>query len=317
MRGALVDAAIAQIDRIFGNQTQDVSPKEVRQLRATLEKTLGPRESWPLPLLRTLFDALLARASRRRSAEHERVWLNLAGWCLRPGLGAELDGWRLQQLWPLYAQGLGHSQEGANWTEWWALRRRVAAGPDEAQQMQVLEDVAGRMQQTVQRGAKSRWGSYDDMLRLFAAMEAVPWQYRQEMGRWMCLSASSAPTSRRTPGGHRPPGGARAAGGQRPSGHAARGRTRVLAGHAGPGLAQERARHVRRRADRAHDGRAPAGSGRGPARPALDKLRASGAPERWLAQVAQVQEMNAEDCRSAWATACRRGWCWWGEGPRD
>ena len=51
MRGAL-DAAIAQIDRIFGNQTQDVSPKEVRQLRATLEKTLGPRESWPLPLLR-------------------------------------------------------------------------------------------------------------------------------------------------------------------------------------------------------------------------------------------------------------------------
>lgn len=29
----------------------------------------------------------------------------------------------------------------------------------------------------------------------------------------------------------------------------------------------------------------------------LDKLRASGAPERWLAQVAQVQEMNAEDRR--------------------
>ncbi|MEG1735684.1 MAG: molecular chaperone DnaK, partial [Comamonas sp.] len=53
----------------------------------------------------------------------------------------------------------------------------------------LLEDVAGQMQKAVQQtaraGGKSSHGSYDDMLRLFAAMEAVPWQYRQEMGRWM------------------------------------------------------------------------------------------------------------------------------------
>ena len=42
------------------------------------------------------------------------------------------------------------------------------------------------VQQTTQRsGGKSTHGSYEDMLRLFAAMEAVPWQYRQEMGQWM------------------------------------------------------------------------------------------------------------------------------------
>jgi hypothetical protein len=42
---------------------------------------------------------------------------------------------------------------------------------------------------------KSSHGSYDDMLRLFAAMEAVPWQYRQEMGQWMLqrLSARMKP----------------------------------------------------------------------------------------------------------------------------
>ncbi|MBS0293230.1 MAG: hsp70 family protein [Proteobacteria bacterium] len=178
--------AIALIDRIYGNQTQDVPAKEVRQLRQSLEKLLGPREGWAMPLLRALFDTLLARARRRRrSPEHERAWLNLAGWCLRPGLGAELDGWRVQQLWQLYAQGLGHAGESANWTEWWVLWRRVAAGLDEAQQMHVLEDVAACMQKTVQRSAHARWGSYDDMLRLFAAMEAVPWQYRQEMGQWM------------------------------------------------------------------------------------------------------------------------------------
>jgi molecular chaperone DnaK (HSP70) len=178
--------AIEAIDRIFGNQSQEVPPKEVRQLRQTLEKILGPREGWDAPLLRALFDALLARARRRRrTPEHERAWLNLAGWCLRPGVGAELDGWRVDQAWQLYAQGLAHGKDAANWTEWWVFWRRIAAGLDEARQMELLEDVAGHMQQTVQRTAKAAHGSYDDMLRLFAAMEAVPWQYRQEMGQWM------------------------------------------------------------------------------------------------------------------------------------
>lgn len=178
--------ALALVERIFGSQAQEVSSKEVRQLRASLEKLLGTREGWPLPLLRQLLDALLERSRRRRrSAEHERVWLNLTGWCLRPGLGSQLDAWRMEQLWALYEQGLAHSKEAANWTEWWVLWRRVAPGLDEAQQMQVLEAVAASMQKTVQRNAKARWGSYDDMLRLLAAMEAVPWEFRQEMGQWM------------------------------------------------------------------------------------------------------------------------------------
>ncbi|MBX9831942.1 MAG: Hsp70 family protein, partial [Burkholderiaceae bacterium] len=58
--------AVALIDRIFGTQSQDVTAKEVRQLRPTLERWLGPREAWELPLLRALFDTLLARAKRRR-----------------------------------------------------------------------------------------------------------------------------------------------------------------------------------------------------------------------------------------------------------
>jgi len=109
-------------------------------------------------------------------------------------VGAELDGWRIEQVWTLYAPGLAHRQEAANWTEWWVFWRRVAAGLNEDQQMQVLEAVAGHMQKAVQQttrkredgsSGKSTHGSYEDMLRLFAAMEAVPWPYRQEMGQWM------------------------------------------------------------------------------------------------------------------------------------
>lgn len=185
---AALAQAVALIDRVFGNQEQRVPPKEVRQLRSALEKALGPRETWDLALLRTLFDALLERARRRRrTPEHERSWLNLAGYCLRPGVGAALDDWRMQQVWALYGQGIAHVQDSGNWAEWWIFWRRAAAGLNEAQQLQLLEDVAGHMQQAGQRqqGKASPLGSYDDMVRLFAVFEAVPWAYRLEMGQWM------------------------------------------------------------------------------------------------------------------------------------
>src|SRR5690606_1270860 len=80
--------ALERIERVFGSRARGVEPKEVRQLRHQLEKRLGSGERWDTPLLRHLFDALWQRArARRRSADHERLWLNLAGFCLRPGFG--------------------------------------------------------------------------------------------------------------------------------------------------------------------------------------------------------------------------------------
>ena len=295
-----LQSALALVERIFGHQAQEVAPKEVRQLRAALERQIGPREDWDVATLRTLFDALLARAKRRRrTPEHERVWLNLAGWCLRPGVGAQLDAWRIGQVWQLYPQGLGHSQDSANWTEWWVFWRRVAAGLDEAQQMEVLEAVAGCMQKTVQRasakGAKAPWGSYDDMLRLFAAMEAVPWQYRQEMGQWMLqrLRRPDEPAhtwwaigrlAARQPlaaNAHRvmPPEAAQEfldatlAQDWRKNEHA------MFAAVQMARMTGERTLDLPDTARTA----------------VLDKLRASGAPQRWVAQVEQVQEMSHED----------------------
>ncbi|MBV8250466.1 MAG: molecular chaperone DnaK, partial [Comamonas sp.] len=293
-------AAVALMERIFGNQAQEVGPKEVRQLRQSLEKMLGPREGWEVGLLRALFDALLARAKRRRrTAEHERVWLNLAGWCLRPGVGAELDAWRMEQVWALYGQGLGHPREAGNWTEWWVFWRRVAAGLNEAQQMELLEDVAGHMQKAVQKNSKSSHGSqhgnYSDMLRLFAAMEAVPWQYRQEMGRWMLQRLKRPDETVQT---------------WWAIGRLAARQSLAANAHLvmPAGAAQEfldatleqdwrknetamfaAVQMARMTGDRARDLpdelRARV----------LEKMRASGAPERWIAMVEQVVQMEAED----------------------
>ncbi len=183
-----VAEAVAHIERIFGTPADKPDAREVRQLRSTLERLLGARESWSLALLRTLFDALWARARRRRrSAEHERVWLNLAGYCLRPGLGAPLDAWRIEQLWPLFAEGIQYTSESRNWSEWWTLWRRAAGGLSGDQQLLILETLAGHLEHTDagKRAKDPVQGSYDDMVRLAAMLEQLPVAHRSDTGRWV------------------------------------------------------------------------------------------------------------------------------------
>lgn len=181
-----LDQAMALIDRAFGTDARHVEPKEVKQLRARLERLLGRREDWGLPLARALFDALMVRARRRRrSADHERTWLNLAGFCLRPGLGAALDEWRIEQLWALFTPGLQYAGESRNASEWWTLWRRVAGGLPETAQLQVLEALAGHLEHVDGGKRTPVQASYDDMVRLAASLESVPVMHRIEVGKWL------------------------------------------------------------------------------------------------------------------------------------
>jgi molecular chaperone DnaK (HSP70) len=185
-----VKEAVEKIERIFGGKAQKVETKEVRQLRQHLERGLGGRESWETPLLRQLFDALMLRArGRRRSAEHERVWLNLAGYCLRPGYGDALDPWRIEQLWALFDAGVQHHKDNQVCAEWWTLWRRVAGGLSSEQQLRLLDDFAFNLQaDAAQRGSRPVTlvnGSDDDMLRLGASLERIPGAYKAEVGAWL------------------------------------------------------------------------------------------------------------------------------------
>jgi molecular chaperone DnaK (HSP70) len=186
--------ALARIERIFGPKSQQVPAKEVKQLRAQLEQLLGERASWSTPLLRQLFDALWSRArARRRSPEHERLWLNLAGYCLRPGFGFALDDWRLQQLWTIFDAGVAHGADKQVQAEWWTLWRRVAGGLDAEQQRRLLDDFASNLQTNEEGGGGSDGadalpvvrGSDDDMLRLGASLERIPPDFKVEIGAWL------------------------------------------------------------------------------------------------------------------------------------
>ncbi|MGK5014540.1 Hsp70 family protein [Janthinobacterium sp. HLS12-2] len=185
-----IKEAIEKIERIFGGKAQKVETKEVRQLRQHLERGLDGRESWDTPLLRQLFDALMLRTrGRRRSAEHEKVWLNLAGYCLRPGYGDALDPWRIEQLWALFDTGIQHHKDNQVCAEWWTLWRRVAGGLSTQQQLRLLDDFAFNLQaDAAQRGSRPLTlvnGSDDDMLRLGASLERIPGAYKAEVGAWL------------------------------------------------------------------------------------------------------------------------------------
>ncbi|MGA9912079.1 MAG: Hsp70 family protein [Paraburkholderia sp.] len=185
-RHPALDEAIEHIDRSFGSRTQKVDPKEVKRLRSQLEQLLGPREGWNSALLRELFGALWERARRRRrSADHERMWLNLAGYCVRPGFGYPLDEWRVEQLWSLFDDGIQYVNEGQVWSEWWTLWRRASGGLDESAQLRVLDAMA-----YLQTAAQSRHKlpfdvsktGFTDMVRLSASLERIPVERKIELG---------------------------------------------------------------------------------------------------------------------------------------
>jgi uncharacterized protein YjeT (DUF2065 family) len=198
----LADAA-QLIDRIYGARSKDVNPKDVKRLRSDLEKTLGARDQWDTPLLRELFGVLWEGVGRRRrSASHERLWFNLAGFCARPGFGYPLDDWRIEQLWPLFEQGVQYVREAQVWSEWWTLWRRAAGGLHEAMQTRLLDEIAYYLQPPgkalVKRPPGPRCQGYEDMVRLAATLERVAVERKIEIGEWLITrlkKASESPQS--------------------------------------------------------------------------------------------------------------------------
>lgn len=176
-----------KIQRVFGSRSQQVEPREVKILRNELEKILGKRDEWDTTLLRELYATVWeGLRHRRRSADHERQWFNLVGFCLRPGFGHPLDEWRVQQLWSLYGQGVQFAKEPQVWAEWWTLWRRVAGGLNEQQQAQIVSDIEYYLLPVTGAGKKRPAGpkkqGYDDMVRLVAGLERLPANVKVDIG---------------------------------------------------------------------------------------------------------------------------------------
>jgi molecular chaperone DnaK (HSP70) len=153
-------------------------------LIGSLENTLGHGKlAWPLETIRTLADVLLeVERGRTRSAAHEVRWLNLTGFCARPGLGSSLDAWRVSELRKVYAAGLAFPKEVQNQVEWLVLWQRVAAGFTPGQQRELAQRVSGQLGLGQRKAPRLNPQIERESWRLLASLERLDAGQRARFG---------------------------------------------------------------------------------------------------------------------------------------
>ncbi len=147
--------------------------REPAALAGELEQLLALRkESWSLSLVRQLADTLLEVADGRKlSVQHEARWLNLAGFCLRPGFGDAGDARRLAQMRRLFQAGLTFNNNPQNQVNWLVLWRRVAGGLSAAHQHEIRNYLGGLGIGRKKPGTRLNSQVERDAWRLLASLE--------------------------------------------------------------------------------------------------------------------------------------------------
>jgi hypothetical protein len=170
--------ALAMIPATFAG---DSAPEE---LPAKLEQALGlGRNSWPLAAIRKLADALIELAEgRKRSAAHEGRWLNLCGFCLRPGFGFPGDDYRIEQARRVYASGLQFANQVQNEIEWWIFWGRVAGGLNKNQQTDVFQRLSPTLLPRAAKRPRVNPSLLREMWRAAASLEFLPIQTKTQLG---------------------------------------------------------------------------------------------------------------------------------------
>jgi len=172
----LLDECDAAIRRVFDGQATD---KPARLIATLQDITEMKREAWPPTLLRGLWQRLMAVSEgRRRSASHESRWLNLIGYCLRPGYGVAVDDWRVDQTWKSIYQKIAHPGVQSR-IDSLVLWRRIGGGLNAGRQRQLVDSLfqalrnPGRIESEEQ---SERW-------RLAASLERISSSDKTALGR--------------------------------------------------------------------------------------------------------------------------------------
>ncbi len=161
------------------------SPIAPEEVPAKLEQAMGlGKNSWPLSAIRQLADAFLAAADgRKKSPAYEIRWLNLCGFCLRPGFGYPGDDFRLEQARRIYAAGLTHGNQVQCEVEWWIFWGRLAGGLNRNQQTDVYQRLSGFL---LPRGSKKppriNAALLREMWRTVSSLELLPVGAKTELG---------------------------------------------------------------------------------------------------------------------------------------
>jgi hypothetical protein len=185
----------------------------VATCRSVLEDTFGPRAAvdpaalvkrltaatqtdrnqWPVSLLRRIWEMLMELESgRRKSPPHEARWLNLLGYCLRPGYGLAVDDWRVAETWKT-VQGKLTYPAATSRTESLILWRRLAGGLTQGQQRALTEPLLATVRTlhkrhaTVAKTTEPTLHPHEslEVLRLLGALELLGVDAKVELGRML------------------------------------------------------------------------------------------------------------------------------------
>jgi molecular chaperone DnaK (HSP70) len=176
-------ASLELIGAVFSTTAK--SPVAPEELPAKLEQTMGlGRNSWPLAAIRQMADAFLAAAhGRKKSPAYEVRWLNLAGFCLRPGFGYPGDDFRIEQARRIYSGGITYGNQVQNEVDWWIFWGRVAGGLNRNQQADIYQRLSANL---LPRGNKKpqriNAALLREMWRAAASLELLPLGTKSELG---------------------------------------------------------------------------------------------------------------------------------------
>jgi len=181
VREEALAAARELVEQAFSPQPP-FGPEELPQ---KLEQALGlGRMAWPVSAIRKLADTFLAHADgRKRGPAFEVRWLNLCGFCLRPGFGFPGDDLRIEQARRVYAGGLAFANQVQNEIEWWIFWGRVAGGLNRNQQTDVFQRIAPNLLPRGQKKApRLNTSLLRELWRTASSLELLPLGVKTELG---------------------------------------------------------------------------------------------------------------------------------------
>jgi molecular chaperone DnaK (HSP70) len=186
-----VSGAIELIRAVFAPSGK--SPIEPEELPARLEGLLGlGRNSWPLETIRKFADTFLESADgRKKSPAYEVRWLNLGGFCLRPGFGFPGDDFRLEQARRVYAAGLTYRNQVQNEVDWWIFWGRVAGGLNKNQQSDIYQRLSPFLLPRKDRKQRLNASLEREMWRTASSLELLPAGTRTELGETLVRAVKS------------------------------------------------------------------------------------------------------------------------------
>ncbi|MCM8531065.1 MAG: hsp70 family protein [Lentisphaeraceae bacterium] len=167
-----INQAESAIDAVFNGS--DKPGKLLKKLEDIFEIN---RNEWSLQLIRQLADYLLKLNPQSfKSAPLEARWMNLTGFCLRPGFGDTSDELRQKKLWSLWFGGPKFKTDAQVNAEWWVLWRRISGGINAGRQEQVAHALLKMLVPNDSYKKNTKYGAQEKMecWRCLGSLERTP-----------------------------------------------------------------------------------------------------------------------------------------------